>query len=299
MNGVSEDKNSQNKIPFNLGAMEFKFETKMPPSFYSLNITADEFIPLHKIALNIEAKEFSPEEKSANKTKENTLKDNEKISIVTLKLEETNSLPIKEMPKETIEEEEKKIDTKCKNIEIESIKIITDNGDAHESNHSDPFINKVFSARHIYTSEEIFEAYKAFSSFEEFSILDKKLEEHSHRKCNISLYRGAGRSGSPRKNNKNQKRDIIRVEEYKASEMDSWRKKKSLEEKKLLEAAKKTTLKLTTTIEENEKIKRKIKVTLNKLSPNNLEKLQVELLALGKQSRIALNTLIEYIFDKA
>jgi translation initiation factor 4G len=52
-------------------------------------------------------------------------------------------------------------------------------------------------------------------------------------------------------------------------------------------------------VDDREKTKRKIKVTLNKLSPSNIEKLQPELLSLGKESREALYYLVETLFDKS
>lgn len=51
--------------------------------------------------------------------------------------------------------------------------------------------------------------------------------------------------------------------------------------------------------DEEEKIKRSIKITLNKLSPGNFDRLKVQLLDLAKQSEAILLLLSRGIFDKA
>lgn len=158
------------------------------------------------------------------------------------------------------------------------------------------------AGRNQYTQEKLNEAFKIFSKYEEFSKIDKKLEDFSRRK--VFVYPSAGKNGnSPKKqklkNKKFSEREIIRIEVFKTADNETWRKKKSAEEEKISEQAKKTTIKITSTIEEEEKIKRKIKVTLNKLSPNNFEKLKLELIGLGKESRSSLHLLVVCIFEKA
>jgi len=51
--------------------------------------------------------------------------------------------------------------------------------------------------------------------------------------------------------------------------------------------------------DEEEKVKRTIKLTLNKLSPGNFDRLKVQLLEQGKQSEAVLYLLSRCIFDKA
>lgn len=144
----------------------------------------------------------------------------------------------------------------------------------------------------FYTIEEIFSVFQGFCQFEEFKKLDNRLAIFSRRKYHIYKV-------SKKKHNKDSKKEIIRTEEFKSAELENWRKLKSLEEEKIRAKAQVTTLKLTSTKDEREKIMRKIKVTLNKLSPTNFSKLSPELLVLAKDSREALAFLIQTIFEKS
>lgn len=146
-----------------------------------------------------------------------------------------------------------------------------------------------------YTIEEIFSKVKEFNQFEEFRKLSKGLGEFSHRKAQVFK---VFRMGTQNKGNKF-KREYLRTEEYKPTEIENWRKGRSLEEEKIRQQSMATTLKLTASHEDREKVRRKIKATLNKLSLSNVEKLQVELATLAKDSKDALSFLIENVFDKA
>ena len=302
MNGGSDIMTNEKKTQFDASAEEFVFtvDFKKPPLLTELSFNAMEFVPVTKIQLNIEAREYNP---AFGQT--HTKPD----EITPLKVEEssTPNKPSDPIPQESeilsippadslsIPEEAKKIDTQSNIIPIESVLISASPGNLHEVEHVDHSPIEEQSLQKQYTVDMIIDVYKEFYQYEEFLRIENSLEQASRRKYNI--YRSYQRSSSPKK--KNAKREHLRVEEFKKAESDSWRKKKSLEEQKISEAAKKTTLKLTSTIEEQEKVKRTIKITLNKLSPNNLEKLKLDLLAIGKESRLALNTLTEYIFEKA
>lgn len=78
-----------------------------------------------------------------------------------------------------------------------------------------------------------------------------------------------------------------------------WRTARSEEEKLIAEKAKAYTARRTATVEETEQIKKKIKITLNKLTPNNKDKLQATLLEIGKTCHEALRELAVALFDKA
>mmetsp|Transcript_27503 Transcript_27503/g.49538 ORF Transcript_27503/g.49538 Transcript_27503/m.49538 type:complete len:495 (+) Transcript_27503:201-1685(+) len=78
-----------------------------------------------------------------------------------------------------------------------------------------------------------------------------------------------------------------------------WRAAKSEEEKMIAEKAKLYTARRNATVEETELIKKKIKINLNKLTPNNKDKLQVTLLEVAKTCHEALRELTVALFDKA
>ncbi|OMJ90882.1 hypothetical protein SteCoe_6641 [Stentor coeruleus] len=97
--------------------------------------------------------------------------------------------------------------------------------------------------------------------------------------------RGGKRQGEDRKI-----RETIRV---------TWRKAKTAEEQKISDKAKEYTRKFTVTVAEQEAIKKKVRITLNKLSPNNLEKLSNEMLETCKKSHDYLKLVVSGIFEKA
>ena len=143
-----------------------------------------------------------------------------------------------------------------------------------------------------YTIEEIHAKLEQFIKFEDFFILEGKLQQISSRKVQVFKVYNRGKG-------KKQKTEYVRTEEFKAGQIEKWRKGRTIEEEKISQKAKETTLKLSITREESEKLKRKIKITLNKLSPSNCEKLQPELANLAKTSRENLVYLVENIFEKA
>ena len=83
------------------------------------------------------------------------------------------------------------------------------------------------------------------------------------------------------------------------NENEKWRTEILQEEQKLMEKARIYKERLRKPIQEREKIKRTIKITLNKLSPNNLDKLKVQLLQVATESLDNLDLLAESIFDNA
>lgn len=146
-----------------------------------------------------------------------------------------------------------------------------------------------------YSIEEILGKIEEFSRFEDFKKLNNALHDFSHRKVKVFKVFNKGHS---KKMNKG-KREYLRTEEFKPVDIEKWRKGRNLEEEKIHMQSLATTLKLSINHEENEKLRRKIKATLNKLSPSNCERLQVELATLAKNSKEALSFLIENIFEKA
>lgn len=78
-----------------------------------------------------------------------------------------------------------------------------------------------------------------------------------------------------------------------------WRKAKTAEEQKISDKAKEYQRKFTATVAEIEKIKKEVKSTLNKLSPNNLEKLTSVILDTCKKSHDSLKLVVSGIFEKA
>lgn len=79
----------------------------------------------------------------------------------------------------------------------------------------------------------------------------------------------------------------------------NWRPLPSEEEKKIAEEAKKQTERIKADKSEDEAIRRTIKITLNKLSPANFDKLKEQLLDISKQSDDNLRLMAQGIFDKA
>ena len=143
-----------------------------------------------------------------------------------------------------------------------------------------------------YSIEEIHSKLEDFIKSADFLLLEDKLLQTSSRKVKVFKVFNRGKG-------KKQKSEFVRTEEFKAGQIESWRKARTMEEEKISQKAKETTLKLSLSLEESEKLKRRIKVTLNKLSPSNCEKLQPELASLGKTSRDNLDYLVENIFQKA
>ncbi|OMJ87354.1 hypothetical protein SteCoe_10949 [Stentor coeruleus] len=102
----------------------------------------------------------------------------------------------------------------------------------------------------------------------------------------IKTFRGGKRQGEERKI----KETVCRI---------TWRKAKTAEEQKISDRAKEYVRRFTVTVAEQEAIKKKVRVTLNKLSPNNLEKLSNEILETCKKSHDYLKLVVSGIFEKA
>ena len=151
---------------------------------------------------------------------------------------------------------------------------------------------QVQTVKLTYSIEEIQSKFEDFIKSSNFLTLEDKLQQISSRKVQVYKVFNRGKG-------KKQKSEFLRTEEFKAGQIETWRKVRTIEEEKISQKAKETTLKLSMTREESEKLKRKIKITLNKLSPSNCEKLQIELANLAKLSRENLEYLIENIFEKA
>ena len=98
------------------------------------------------------------------------------------------------------------------------------------------------------------------------------------------------------KNRKNQDEKRITRE---VTQKLVWRKAKTAEEQKISEKAKAYTRKFTATVVEQEKLKKEIKSTLNKLSPNNLQKLTILIMDTCKKSHDCLKLVVSGIFEKA
>lgn len=271
-------------------------EHKKTPSYAELSVEAKEFIPFNKITLNIQAAEFTPMSESKDP-----------ISLVKkdpeLLLQIKEFLPSSPEPENPVIPHTNPPEILLNLVEVPEILAPTPelhndivqttahNGDAHEDQPISPDI----TGKHHYTIDEILASYQEFVKIDNFFEIEKRLGDFSHRQVQVSkiLHRG-----SPHKKQK-VKKEFLRYEEFKPTENDYWRKAKSAEEEKIHQQAIATTLKLTTSVDDREKIKRKIKITLNKLSPSNIEKLQPELVALAKDSREALFFLVETLFDKS
>jgi hypothetical protein len=79
----------------------------------------------------------------------------------------------------------------------------------------------------------------------------------------------------------------------------NWRPVPTEEEKKISEEAKKQRERITSDKTEDEAIRRTIKISLNKLSPANFDKLKEQLLEISKQNEGNLKLMSQGIFDKA
>ena len=137
--------------------------------------------------------------------------------------------------------------------------------------------------------------YKEIRQFPNFEKITDNIKQFASRE--ITIYRTKNHKKA-KENNKNNK-DWRELEDAEIVSTTVWRKPKTEEEEKIIQRAKMYKAKLTGTKEEHEKIKRKIKITLNKLSPTNLEKLKEQLLEIGKESTNNLIFLVQCIFEKA
>ena len=150
------------------------------------------------------------------------------------------------------------------------------------------------SVRNTYTLENIFNVYKEIRQLPGFSDISENIKTTSSRSINVYRTKSYKKNKEPLKSEDwrdNDDAEIIAT--------TTWRKPKTEEEEKISQKAKAYKAKLTGTKEEHEKIKRKIKITLNKLSLSNIEKLKEQLLSIGKESSNSLIFLVQCIFEKA
>ena len=145
---------------------------------------------------------------------------------------------------------------------------------------------------YIYSPERILKAFEDFKTDSEFPKISPDLEAYKIRQIIPVPFRGNKGKNYKRKNTYQHKKEEVK-------ETPEWRLQKENEEKKIIDKAKRYVEKLKLTPQEHEKIKRKVKITLNKLSPSNVERLQEQLCNLGKESYDNLHCLVSGIFEKA
>jgi hypothetical protein len=146
-----------------------------------------------------------------------------------------------------------------------------------------------------YLIEEIQSIYKLIRTDPNFERVSENVKEFGNRVINTI---------NSKKNKKNKEsfkanQDWRELESADIIATTVWRKPKTEEEEKISNKAKIYKMKLTGTVEEQEKIKRSIKSTMNKVLPTNLNKLREQLLETGKQSTNNLIVLVQCIFEKA
>ena len=248
-----------------------------------LNSTASEFTPIQAPlkSLNPSALDFNPE---APPPKPN-LKADAPVFFLNTKVEVKTQIPEfipEHFPNEKFDEPLFLVVNRELTDEDLHLEVVTE-------------IVKV-DVKNVYEHDEILAIYKELRQNSDF---EKVLE-------NIKIFAGrinnTIRGKGHRKNKENFKannKDWRENEEVEIVSTSVWRKPKTEEEEKIGQKAKRYKAKLTGTKEEHEQIKRKIKITLNKLSPSNLDKLKEQLLEIGKESTNNLIFLVQCIFEKA
>lgn len=151
-------------------------------------------------------------------------------------------------------------------------------------------------AKNVYTCEDILAVYKEIKSNQNFDKISESIRTLGGRAIVIYRLKGRKKSKDLHKSTQQDWRDSENTEIVSST---VWRKPKTEEEEKIMTKAKIYKAKLTGTKEDHEKIKRNIKITLNKLSPTNLDKLKEQLLEIGKESVNSLIFLVQCIFEKA
>lgn len=142
------------------------------------------------------------------------------------------------------------------------------------------------SKKRVYDFEDIKNLKLMFFKDPNFFIVPPPIIEMKERVVEvIKTFRGK-RQGEERKI----KETVCRI---------TWRKAKTAEEQKISDRAKEYVRRFTVTVAEQEAIKKKVRVTLNKLSPNNQEKLSNEILETCKKSHDYLKLVVSGIFEKA
>lgn len=151
------------------------------------------------------------------------------------------------------------------------------------------------NAKNVYSCEDILGAYKEIRTSQNFEKVPENIKTFGTRA--IITYRS--KRGKAKENHKNLQQDWRESENAEIVSSLVWRRPKTEEEEKIIAKAKAYKTKLTGTKEEHEKIQRKIKITLNKLSPTNIDKLKEQLLDIGKENVNCLIFLVQCIFEKA
>ena len=121
-----------------------------------------------------------------------------------------------------------------------------------------------------------------------FLIISERLQKIKERKVDV-VKLNKGKKGDDKK----------MVREPQIICQVQWRKAKTVEEEKISKKAKQYSQRFSVPTVEQEKIKKQVRITLNKLSPNNLEKLTKDILETCKKSHDYLKLVVSGIFEKA
>jgi translation initiation factor 4G len=237
------------------------------PVVKSLNAMASDFQPTIKGNLNSEAPVFEMSKIPGPK------------DIPSFKAEKINEYVPENLPDEKFDEPIFIIHNRELVDEDFSIKI------------SDVLVK--VDVKNVYSIEDISSIYKEIRGDPLFEKVPEYVKDFAGRVMNTvsSKRRGKNKEGFKGGDWRDNEAEIIATV--------VWRKPKTEEEEKISSKAKAYKMKITGNKEEHDKIKRSIKSTLNKVLPTNLEKLQEQLLEIGKQTTNNLIFLVECIFDKA
>ncbi|CAG9326368.1 unnamed protein product [Blepharisma stoltei] len=306
---------SKNSSAFNLNANEFvpggtpsASEPKplTSESKTKLSISAMEFNPLAKPSVPLPASAFRAD------APEFTLKFGPTSSMQTLSLNAAVNVP-EFIPggQFKLEEQPAKVEEKAPEppkIEEEIVepedkftlvfnRALVEQEIAEEVDFADVAIK--VDERIIYTYEEIERIGKEIENESEYSKITAELSQLSDRKIFKSSRKRDNKRHDSKKGQRKDKEWREKEQQGQTLTIVNWRREKTTEEEKIIQKAREHTAKLKENKEEEEKIKRTIKVTLNKLSPSNLEKLRDQLMDIGKSSPSSLQILVAGIFDKA
>ena len=140
----------------------------------------------------------------------------------------------------------------------------------------------------VYNLDEIKSLKLSFVKDPNFLIISEKLSQIKDRKVDIiKIYKGK----------KGDDKRIVREPQIIGQAL--WRKAKTAEEEKISKKAKEYSQRFLLPSAEQEKIKKQVRITLNKLSPNNLDKLSKDILETCKKSHDYLKLVVLGIFEKA
>ena len=273
--------NSTGYIPLSSSTSQVYTPQLRTSSF--LNYTASEFTPSQPVpkTLNPSAMDFNPE---APLSKAN-LKADAPVFVLNTAAEAKTQIPEfipEHFPNEKFDE---------------PIFIVVNRELTEEDLHLEVVTEIVkVDVKNVYEHEEILAIYKELRQNSGFDMISENVKAFAGRINNAFRTKGHKKSKEAFKASNKDWRENEEVEIVSTS---VWRKPKTEEEEKIGQKAKNYRAKLTGTKEEHEQIKRKIKVTLNKLSPSNLDKLKEQLLEIGKESTNNLIFLVQCIFEKA